>query len=1057
MRSSAGLPAVEASGLSECLDRLAATKGGNRPLSTYRLQFHRGFRFVDARRLAPYLHALGISHCYASPILKSRPGSLHGYDITDHSQINPEIGTEEEFQEFVRELKAAGMGLVLDIVPNHMGVGQGTNPWWQDLLENGQASRYAEFFDIDWRPLKNELHGKVLLPMLGDQYGDELERGNLVLHFEDGAFFCSYYEKHLPIDPQTVPLAFEPLGDLRIRQPEDEWQSSGMAELEELLGEMRNLPPHTCDDLDLVEHRQEAIPRIKGQMKKLAVRSPQVRHVIEEAVARANGRPGDHHSFDTLHRLLNAQAYRLAHWRVSGEEINYRRFFDINELVGLRMENGEVFAATHRLIRRLLAEGSVQGIRIDHPDGLYNPVQYFARLQILYAAGQCCGPEPAPMPLAENGIEAEVQIVFGQHDWLNQRPPMYVLVEKILEPGEDLPQQWPVDGTVGYDFGNLVNGIFIETRNQRLFTMLYHRFIGGPVDIDTIIYNAKRLIMRVSLASEVTVLTHMLEEISSTDRHARDFTRHSLFEAIRETIASFPVYRTYIDARGHISDADRGYIESAIRLAKRRNEGMSAAVFDFLRHILLLRSSDGLVSAENYRKRLRFALKFQQLTGPVMAKGLEDTACYVYNRLITVNEVGGSPKEFGIAVDEFHAGNQQRAHRWPNSMLSTSTHDSKRSEDVRARINVLSEMPRPWAAQVMRWRRANRNRRRALNDGRAVPDANEEYLLYQTLVGAWPLRPPQSGQQRPWETPATIGDRAEREEFTRRIQQYMVKAVHEAKVNLSWTSQNPEYVAALEQFIARILQPGTPARPNPFLGYLEAFVPRVAFFGCINSLGQTVLKLTCPGMPDLYQGTELWDFSLVDPDNRRPVDYELRQRLLGDLLVGQGGEPPQPAKTGLAGDAGEPPQQAKTGLAGDPGDLISLCDQLLENYADGRIKMWTTLRALNLRRDHPELFQSGGYVPLSGNGERAEHLVAFAREHNWQMAITALPRLPYTLSGGEPGALPGRWGDTLLALPSNAPGEFVNVFTGERLRASNGALLCRELFAHFPVALLLGD
>jgi (1->4)-alpha-D-glucan 1-alpha-D-glucosylmutase len=1012
MRTIAGLPVVETSGLTECLDRLAATKGSNRPLSTYRVQFHRGFRFADARRLVPYLHALGISHCYSSPILQSRPGSLHGYDITDHNQLNPEIGTEEELQEFVRELKSAGMGLVLDTVPNHMGVGHGGNPWWQDVLENGQASRYAQFFDIDWKPLKNELHGKVLLPILGDQYGEELERGNIVLHFEDGVFFCTYYDKRLPIDPQTVPLIFEPLGDLRIRQPESDWQSSGMAELEEILGELRDLPPHTCDDMELVPKRQAVIPRLQERLSKLAVRSPQVRRVIEEALDRVDGQPGNHHSFDTLHRLLNAQAYRLAHWRVSGEEINYRRFFDINELVGLRMENPEVFAATHRLIRRLLADGSVQGIRIDHPDGLYNPIQYFARLQILYAASQCCGPEPT-LRQAENGIEADVQILFGQHDWLNQQPPMYVLVEKILEPGEELPQQWPVDGTVGYDFANLVNGIFIERRNQRIFTSLYQRFIGGPVDIDTIIYNSKKLIMKVSLASEVTVLAHMLDEISSTDRHARDFTRHSLFEAIRETVASFPVYRTYIDERGNISDADRAYIGSAIMMAERRNQNMPSAVFEFLRDILLLRPGDAFVSAENYRKRLRFTLKFQQLTGPVMAKGLEDTACYVYNRLISVNEVGGSPKQFGVPIEEFHAGNQQRAHRWPNSMLSTSTHDSKRSEDVRARVNVLSEIPRLWAAQVMRWRRANRGKRRALGDGRAVPDSNEEYLLYQTLLGAWPLHMP---------------DNAAREEFTRRIQQYMVKAVHEAKVNLSWTNQNPEYVAALEHFIARILQRGTPGRPNQFLQYIENFVPPIAFFGCVNSLAQVVLKLTCPGMPDVYQGTELWDFSLVDPDNRRPVDYEHRQRMLGDLLVSQG----------------------------DPGYLVPLCDELLANYTDGRIKMWTTARALRFRRDDPKLFQLGGYVPLNGNGERSEHLVAFAREHDWRMAITAVPRLPYTLYEGEPRGLPERWRDTVLALPSNAPGNFVNVFTGERLQAANGALLCREIFAHFPVALLIG-
>ncbi|MGI9104219.1 MAG: malto-oligosyltrehalose synthase [Terriglobales bacterium] len=1010
MRSTAGLPVAEASGLSECLDRLAATKGRNRPLSTYRLQFHSGFRFADARRLVPYLRALGISHCYSSPILMSRPGSMHGYDITDHRQLNPEIGTEDEFRALVEELKRADMGLVLDTVPNHMGVGQGHNPWFQDVLENGRASRYAAFFDIDWTPLKNELHGKVLLPMLGDQYGEELEQGRLRLDYGEGNFYCTYYDKRLPLDPQSWPMILEPLGDLRARRPDAEWRPSGLAELEETLGELRNLPPHSTEDQEEIHRRQDLAPHLKQRLYRLFQRCQSVREAVDEALERMNGRPWDRRSFDALHRLLDAQAYRLAHWRVSGEEINYRRFFDINELVGLRMENPEVFAATHTLIRRLLADGSVSGIRLDHPDGLYNPVQYFARLQTLYAASQCCGPEPA-MRQAENGIEAEVQIMYGQHDWMNRQPPLYVVVEKILESGEELPQQWPVDGTVGYDFGNLVNGIFIEARNQRLFTALYQRFTGSALDVDTVIYNSKKLIMKVSLAGEVTVLTHLLDEISGADRRARDFTHHTLFEAIRETVACFPVYRTYVDERGNISDSDRRYIELAIATAKRRNESTSAAIFDFLRDILLLRARESFVSAENYRKRLRFVLKFQQLTGPVMAKGLEDTACYAYNRLVSVNEVGGSPKEFGLPVQEFHAGNEKRSHSWPNSMLTTSTHDSKRSEDVRARINVLSEMPRPWAAQVMRWRRVNRGRKRLLGDGRPVPDANEEYLLYQTLVGAWPLE--MSGE-------------AERAEFAGRIQQYMVKAVHEAKVNLSWTNQNPEYVAALEQFIARVLQPGTAARPNLFLRQIEAFVPQVGFFGCINSLAQTLLKLTAPGMPDVYQGNEFWDFSLVDPDNRRPVDFELRERALGELLVAQ------------------------------RGDLAELCEELLRNYRDGRIKMWTTLRALNLRRENAALFQSGAYIPVSATGERQEHLVAFAREHEWRMAITAVPRLPYTLYGAEMRVSGDAWGDTQMALPPHAPAEMVNVLTGERLKVAERTLACRELFARFPVALLVG-
>ncbi len=1010
MRIATGLP-LEAAGLAECLDRLAANKGEHRPLASYRLQFHRGFRFSDARRIVWYLQALGISHCYSSPILKSREGSTHGYDITDHNQINPEIGGEATFRELVRDLKQGGMGLLLDIVPNHMGVGHGTSPWWQDVLENGQASEYGKFFDIDWEPLKRELAGKVLIPILGDQYGEELERGHLRVEYDEGSFVCTYYDKRLPLDPRTYPMIFEPLGDLHERESPADWQRSGMAELETLLVAFGNLPPHNTSDAEEVAARRRQIPELKRRLDFLSRRSAGMRRVVAEAVERCNGTPGDRRSVSALHRLLEAQAYRLAHWRVSGEEINYRRFFDINDLIGLRMENPAVFAATHKLIRQLLADGSIDGVRLDHPDGLYNPIQYFSRLQMLYAAGQCCGPEPA-LPAAENGIEADVLTLFNQHDWINRQPPLYVLVEKIMEAGEDLPQEWPVDGTVGYEFANVVNGILIDSRNRRLFTTLYHRFIGGPVDVDTVIYSAKKVIMAASLASEVTVLTHLLEEIASTDRRARDFTRHALYEGIRETIACFPVYRTYIDERGNASISDRQYIEQAIAVAKRRNERTSTKIFDFLRDILLLKRGDSFISAENYRKRIRFTLKFQQLTGPVMAKGLEDTACYVYNRFVSENEVGSSPREFGVGVPEFHQANEERAHRWPNSMLSTSTHDSKRSEDVRARLDVLSEMPKPWATQVMRWRRLNRPKRRAISDGRAVPDANEEYLLYQTLVGAWPFETL---------TASARGD------FLGRIQRYMNKAVHEAKVNLSWTNQNPEYVAALEQFVARILSPGTGSRPNTFLQYLEAFLPPVQFFGCINSLSQTLLKLTSPGMPDIYQGNELWDLSLVDPDNRRPVDFDLRQRLLTDLLAAQSG------------------------------DLSALCDELLANYQDGRIKMWTTLRALAFRRDHAALFQTGAYTAIAGSGQKSDHLVAFAREHEWDMAVVAVPRLAYTLCGGTGDApLARHWGDTQILLPPRSPAEFVNVCTGEVLRPEKNALFCRDVFARFPVALLGG-
>ena len=1000
MRANPAILTPETSGISECLDRLASGKSQARPLSTYRLQFNAGFRFENARRLIGYLHALGISNIYSSPILKARTGSQHGYDITDHNQLNPEVGSYEELQELVNELKNYGMGQVLDIVPNHMGIGLGANPWWWDVLSNGRASEFAEFFDLDWEPLKPELRNKLLLPILGDQYGAELEAGHIRLVSSNGTFHIEYFDKHLPLDPQTIPIIFE-------QRPHELPQ-----ELRNLLSGLRNLPSHNSSDGDLVRQRRRAVTSLTVAWKELMEKSPELQQIADRAAAAMNGHVGDPRSFDRLHRLLEEQVYRLANWRVSGEEINYRRFFDVNDLIGLSMENPRVFAATHQLLRHLLADDMVQGVRVDHCDGLLNPRQYMIRLQMLYAASQCNGATPRGT-LAENGIELDLQQAFGQHDWMNQRAMLYTVVEKILEPAEDLPREWPVDGTSGYDFTTLVNGLFIDRRNERAFTNFYRRFTGVSQDVDSIIYNSKKLIMHASLASEVNVLAHMLDAISATDRYARDFTRKSLRDVIRETIACFPVYRTYIDERGEMTERDRAYIHEAVARAKRRNPDKAPASFDFLRDILLLKHKNSEDQSDVYRHKLRFTLKFQQLTGPVMAKGMEDTACYVFNRFIAVNEVGGSPKQFGISPEEFHAGNLKRAESWPYSMLATSTHDTKRSEDVRARLDVLSEMPKTWAAHALRWRRANRLRKRMLPDGRQAPDANEEYFLYQTLVGTWPFE---------------FSSETAREEYIERIQQYMSKAVHEAKINLSWISDDPAYVEALRQFIEKILAPGTTARPNMFVEQLCAFMPPINCFGAINSLAQRVLMLTSPGNPDIYQGTELWDFSLVDPDNRRPVDYALRERLLTEL-----------------------------DRKAEAGDLPALCAELLDNYQDGRVKMWATMQALRLRRERRDLFHPGLYRPMHATGAKQQHVVAFAREHTNQIAIVVVPRLSYSLAGGNLRMpLAELWENTELPVPSRSPEFLENIFTGEKIRVTpHRTLLCREVLAHFPVAVLV--
>ena len=1015
MSTQADILTTEKSAVAECLQKLASgDRRGHHPLSTYRLQFHKGFRFVDAQAIIPYLHELGISHVYSSPILKAREGSPHGYDITDHNQINPEIGSEAEFRTLVAELKSRDMGQILDTVPNHMGIGRGENPWWRDVLQNGQAAEHADFFDIDWDPLKPELHDKLLLPILGNQYGDELESGRIKVEFHpDSGLVVRYYDTSLPIDPQTIPLIFAPVFEST--------PAASRPSIEPLLHQLQSLPHHSETEQGRIRERQHRAPELLRKLSETIAKDAVLRELTDRALAAINGRTGEPSSFDSLHNLLEAQVYRLAHWRVSAEEINYRRFFDINELVGLRMENPKVFAATHRLLRQLVSDGSISGVRIDHCDGLLNPRQYFIRLQMLYAAAHCCGPQPLP-PLAENGIELSVQRTFGDLASAG-RAPLYTVVEKILEPGEDLPGEWPVHGTSGYDFANLVNGIFIRQEHERAFTDAYNRFLGHPLDIEQIIYDSKKVIMHTALSSEVNVLAHMLDEISSTDRHARDYTRKALRDAIRETIACFPVYRSYIDERGEVNERDRRYIHTAILRAKRRNSGTAAGVFHFLRDILLLQPTsespaDRSVDSEGYwksadydlyRRKLLFTLKFQQLTGPVMAKGLEDTACYIYNRFVSVNEVGSSPAEFGHSLDEFHRDNQTRAEKWPSSMLALSTHDTKRSEDVRARLNVLSELPKDWSGAVNRWKRNNAAKKRTLSDGRIAPDNNEEYLIYQTLIGAWPIG-------------LNIHDEVARKQFVERIQQYMVKCLHEAKVNLSWINPDQEYVDAVTGFIADILTPASETRAGIFLSALQAFLEPVSYFGAINSLAQKALHLTAPGIPDIYQGTELWDFSLVDPDNRRPVDFNSRRQVLDSLSSSSGSK--------------------------------QLCAELLTNWSDGRIKMWVTNRILCLRREHPELFRESSYQPIAAIGEKAEHVIAYSRASRASSLIVVAPRFTRTLMENRIAPpLADSWGNTDLPLETSTR-EYQDIFSGVSFSPTDERLQLREVLAQFPVAVL---
>jgi (1->4)-alpha-D-glucan 1-alpha-D-glucosylmutase len=967
------------------------------PKSTYRVQMHSGFQFKDVEGILPYLKNLGISDLYSSPIFEARSGSTHGYDVTRHDRINQMLGGEEGFHRMSALLREYGMGLLLDIVPNHMGVGN-ESAWWQDVLENGRTSEYATFFDIDWDPIRPDMRGKLLIPVLGNQYGEELESKKIQVAMQDGLLKVTYYDHSFPLAPRSIPILF----------PEEEDQRDGVPGwFRDLLQELAHIPPNDSSDAGLIAQRQQQLRELKPRLLK-ALGSDEIRPVILRAIERVNGVEGDPRSFDHLHALLEMQPYRLAYWRVSSEEINYRRFFDVNDLVGLRQEDPSCFAATHRLVRRMIATGEVTGLRIDHCDGMFNPRQYLIRLQLLCIAGQCFGPEPQG-ELTASGLEVELREALRGYDWTRSQGPLYTVVEKILEPREVLPQEWPVRGTTGYDFLHLANQVFIEPRNAAKFTTLYARILGKEIDPDELIYRCKLKVMQTSLSSEIYVLTNLLDHLAASDRRARDYTESILERVIRETIACFPVYRTYIDDRGQYTERDLAFIHQAIERAKHRNPDVAESAFDFLESTLRLGNHED----EKYPARLHFALKFQQLTGPVMAKGVEDTAFYVYTRFVSSNEVGSSIKAFGLSPELFHAANLERLQKSPDSMLTTSTHDTKRSEDVRNRLNVLSEMPSQWASMVRRWMRMNAAHKQKLPDGRVAPDTNEEYLIYQTIVGAWP-----------WRMETT----EDRKQFLDRIKEYCTKALSEAKVNVSWTNPDPEYLDAVHKFLETILLPQGRMQETRFVHTLLSFLPPVQFFGALNSLAQVVLKVCSPGVPDFYQGSELWDLTLVDPDNRRPVDFAQRMKALEQLL-----------------------QQAESeGPA-------AVCADVLRNLPDGRIKLWTMHRALSVRNELHSLFRRGDYLPLEIELDRQENAIAFLRldRSTPQAVLAVVPRFACSMMQMRSSLpLKDAWGKAQIRLPDHTPAAFINVFTGEEVHAEENILRLREIFTQFPVVVL---
>lgn len=951
------------------------------PVSTYRLQFGPHLSCADATRLCDYLETMGAGAVYASPLFRAREGSSHGYDVVDHNAIDPQIGNETDFRALAECLGSKGMGLILDLVPNHMGIDDPHNVWWQDVLANGRSSPYAQFFDIEWNSPKKELEGVVLVPALGDQYGKVLEEQQLHLTFHDG-FVLEYFSQRFPIAMRTWPmiLARALAGQLGHLAPDD----PARIELESIVTSLRRLPDKNEQDPAIIEEGRREQQVARRRLMALVRESPAVEEAIEATARLINGKRGEPRSFDLLEGLLAEQAYRLSHWRVAADEINYRRFFDVNSLAAIHVEIPQVFQAVHALTFRFLRSGWVTGLRVDHPDGLLDPEQYFAWLQEGFRATFVERGEPVPP---------------GPR-------PLYVVAEKILGSEERLRGSWTVAGTTGYDFLNWLNGIYVDRHSALAMKKCYSEFTGIEPRFSTLYYESKKTILDVVMSSELRMLAQRLDRISEQHRWSRDFTLATLEKMLAEVIARFPVYRSYVRSGADgVSEEDERLIHTALRLARRHNPAVSQSVFDFLASVLLCRHPEGL-TPDDIAERREFVLRFQQLTGPVTAKGLEDTAFYRVYPLVSLNDVGGEPAEFGMSLEEFHRRTAERAETWPYSMSASTTHDTKRSEDVRARINVLSELPDEWSQTVNRWHALNRHYTRMV-EGAEVPDANEEYLFYQTLIGTWPLTP---------------FDRASRDEYIGRLVTYMLKATKEAKLNTSWINPNAEHDTALEQFVR-----GALAEENlAFEESVAAFQDRIICPGLINSLAQLVVKIAAPGVPDFYQGTELWTFTLVDPDNRRPIDFLTAQKQLDSL---------------------------RRHFADDPASVLR---DVRKQWKDGRIKLLTTWRSLICRRSQPNLFLRGKYLPLTVSGELSSHVCAFARVHHEQWAIAIAPRLIAHLPRKEAMMLePRLWRDTFVELPETAPQNWQNAITTVRLAMHEHRIVLSEAFADLPVAILL--
>ena len=945
------------------------------PSSTYRVQLNPQFRFADALNILDYLHELGITDLYLSPILASRKGSSHGYDVIDPTRINPDLGTEEEFAALQAELQNRGMGLLLDIVPNHMAA-SAENPWWMDVLENGAQSAFAAYFDIDWHPHARSLEGRILLPVLGRPFGEALDSGEIKLVYSDGHFYVQYFESLFPVSPRS----YHAILNLHAGRLKDSL-SEETAAYHEYSGVLSSALDIARADRRVASTAQEQRLRFEStrdRLRSLINGCPQIATLVQENVAEVNGKVGDAATFGLLQRLLAEQHYKLAFWQNLNESINYRRFFTIADLVGIRVEDPIVFEATHGYLLRLVSKNPDAGLRVDHIDGLRDPVAYLNRLQERRAQ--------------DNNV-ADSQ--------------SYVLVEKILARGEDLSEDWPVSGTTGYDYVNEANGIFVNPVGARRIEEIYSAFVGRRQDFSDILYQKKKLVMNTLLGVEMRTLGRQLAELASQDRYARELARNQLFDALIEVTACLGVYRTYVRNMEWSADS-RKYIEEAVAAARVRAPHLKASSFDFVREVLLLLNPPHVL-ADQREARLDFLMRWQQFTGPIVAKGLEDTALYVYYPLLSLNEVGGDPRPtHASTLEEFYSLLEKRRHRWPGTLDATSTHDTKRSEDVRARLNVLSELPEEWQEHLKKWSTLNAQHKRQIG-GQPVPDHNEEYFLYQTLLGVWPL------------------DQNASSSLVERVQAHLIKATREAMVHTRWTRPNQPHEDALQNFVAAILSAGN----REFLGDFHQFQKKIAYFGMVNGLSQTLLKIASPGVADFYQGSELWDLRLVDPDNRGAIDFAHRASLLGEINNN---------------DAGKSEEALRV---------------LIENWRDGRIKLHLIQKSLRFRRDHTDLFHKGEFLPLEVAGCHSENVIAFLRRTSAASVLVVMPRWLCQIAGKD-GAESQEidWSDTRIALPPECPDIWQSILSPRQVKSQNqgsrACLMLSDLFRDFPVAFFHG-